>query len=247
MEITRADGIQTIRITRAAKKNALTSAMYTAMADAIEDGDASPDVAVHVLLGSGGVFSAGNDIRDFLNSSNGTAGLGPDVLRFIRVLPVIAKPLIAGVDGPAIGIGTTLLLHCDLVYATERARFSTPFLDLGLVPEAASSLLMPQRFGYARAFEMLVLGTVMTAGQAREAGLVNAIVSEDQLEHTVTDAARRLAAKPPAALAAARRLMRGDPAAILQRANDEAEAFRWQLASPEAKAAFEAFLTKTRS
>ncbi len=243
IEITRAQGVQTIRLNRAAKKNALTGAMYAAMSDALEAGDAGADVAAHVILGSGGVFSSGNDINDFLATAQGRA-VPTDVLRFIRLLPRIAKPVVAGVDGPAVGIGTTLLFHCDLVYATPGAVFATPFLDLGLVPEAASSLLMPQRMGYARAFEMLALGAPFPAARMVEAGLINAIVPAGDLEAKVLEAAQVLAAKPPEALAAARRLMRGDPAEIVRRTDEEAVTFAKRLASPEAREAFQAFLEK---
>ncbi|MEQ1576718.1 MAG: crotonase/enoyl-CoA hydratase family protein [Hyphomicrobium sp.] len=246
IEISLVDRIQVLRINRPAKKNALTSEMYAALSSALEDGDADSDVSAHVILGSGGVFTAGNDIHDFLKTAQGSPGLGVEVLRFIHLLPIVGKPLIAGADGAAIGIGTTLLLHCDLVYASDRAQFSTPFLNLGLVPEAASSWLMPQRMGYARAFELLVLGNTFSAAQALQAGLVNAVVPANELEATVMDAARRLAGKPAAALAAARRLMRGDAAPILKRTGEEAKAFAQQLATPEAKAAFESFLNKSR-
>jgi enoyl-CoA hydratase/carnithine racemase len=244
--ISRVDGIQILRLNRPAKKNALTAAMYASLVDALMSGDSASDVSVHVILGTDGIFSAGNDIHDFLRTADGSSGLGDDVLRFIRLLPLVGKPLVVGVDGLAIGIGTTMLLHCDLVYASERAQFSTPFLNLGLVPEAASSLLMPARMGYARAFEMLVLGNVFTAQQAHEAGLVNAVVHSFELEAAVMDAARRLADKPPEALAAARRLMRGDVATILKRMDEEADAFRQQLTSPEAKTALAVFLNKSR-
>lgn len=240
------DGVQVIRIARPAKKNALTGAMYAAMTEALLRGDADPAVAAHAILGSDGVFTAGNDIADFLATARGEGGLSRNTERFIRTLPLVAKPIIAGVDGPAVGVGTTLLLHCDLVYATPGASFATPFLDLGLVPEAGSSLLMPQRMGYARAFEMLVLGEAFTAERAREAGLVNAVVGPDLLEPTVMKAGRRLAAKPPEALVQARRLMRGEPAAILQRTDDEVQAFRERLSSAEAEEAFQAFLEKRK-
>ncbi len=243
VQISTAGGIQTIRLNRAAKKNALTAAMYTAIADAIEAGDADPDVGVHVILGSGGVFSSGNDINDFLATSKG-ASVPTPVLRFIRLLPRIEKPVVAGVDGPAVGIGTTLLFHCDLVYATPGAVFATPFLDLGLVPEAASSLLMPQRMGYARAFEMLALGTPFPASRMVEAGLINAVVSASDLEAKAMEAAQALASKPPEALQAARRLMRGDPAEIIKRTDAEAVTFAERLMSPEAREAFQAFLEK---
>jgi enoyl-CoA hydratase/carnithine racemase len=244
VDISVADGVQVLRLTRAEKKNALTAAMYAALCDAIEKGDDDPAVAVHVLTGSGGVFSAGNDLGDFLATARGTGDVSKDVLRFIRLLPVIRKSLIAAVDGDAIGVGTTLLFHCDLVYATPASKFATPFLDLGLVAEAASSLLMPRRMGYARAFEMLALGETFSAEQAAQAGLVNKLVDPAHLEEVVFDAARRLAAKPPEALAATRRLMRGDPAEILKRTDEEVVAFRERLRSPEALEAFTAFFEK---
>lgn len=242
--IARQGAINVIRLNRPQKKNALTAAMYAAISDALEATEADDTARVHVLFGCPGIFTAGNDIADFLATAQGQGGLGDDVLRLIRLLPQLTKPLIAGVDGKAIGVGTTLLFHCDLVYATPDSAFATPFLDLGLVPEAASSLLMPARMGYARAFEMLVLGNAFTAEHGREAGFVNAIVAPGELETAVIGAAQRLAKKPPAALAAARRLMRPDIAEIVQQTEREAEAFRQRLVSPEAREAFQAFLDK---
>lgn len=245
--ISREDGVQVIRLTRPAKKNALTGAMYATITDALCAGDADPAVAAHAILGSAGVFSAGNDIPDFIASSRDTGRLAATTVRFIRALPQVSKPMIAGVDGLAVGVGTTLLLHCDLVYATPDARFSTPFLDLGLVPEAGSSLLMPRRLGYARAFEMLVLGEAFSAARAEAAGLANAVVAADALEETVLSAGRRLAAKPPQALARARQLLRGGSAAeVLARIDEEVEAFRVCLASSEAQEAFRAFVEKRK-
>lgn len=237
------EAVQVIRLVRPEKKNALTGAMYAAMADALECGDADGAIAVHAFFGSNGVFSAGSDINEFLVTARSGA-LGAEVVRFLQVLPRLAKPLVAGVDGAAIGIGTTLLLHCDLVYASPEAALATPFLDLGLVPEAGSSLLMPQRMGHVLAFEMLVLGEPFTAERAREVGLVNAIVPAAELEEVTMRAARRLAAKPREALLAARRLLRGDPALVLDRIEEENALFRSRLSSPEAAAAFEAFLER---
>jgi enoyl-CoA hydratase/carnithine racemase len=236
--------IQVLRIARAEKKNALTGAMYGALSDAIEAGDADDGIAAHIITGSNGIFTAGNDIGDFLATARGTGGIAHEVLRFIRLLPVIKKPFLAAVDGAAIGIGTTMLFHCDLVYAAPDATFATPFLDLGVVPEAASSLLMPHRLGYARAFAMLVLGDPMSADDAVAAGFVNAIVPAGGLEAAALDAAKRLAKKPPEALATARRLMRGDPAEILSRVDEEVAAFQERLRSPEAIEAFTAFFEK---
>lgn len=241
--ISRAERVQTIRLMRVAKKNALTCAMYEAITAALDEGDRDPGIACHIIAGEGGVFTAGNDIADFLAQARSGA-LPRPVLGFLGKLPRVEKPLIAVVDGPAIGVGTTLLMHCDLVYATPSARFGTPFLDLGLVPEAGSSLIGPRLMGHPRAFEMLVLGETFTAERAMQAGLVNAIVAADQIEATARKAALRLAAKPPAALAASRRLLRGAPDEIVRRVDEEIAIFAELLRSPEAQEAFQAFLEK---
>jgi enoyl-CoA hydratase/carnithine racemase len=237
-------GVQLLRIVRPEKKNALTGEMYAALSDALERAERDASIAAHIITGSNGLFTAGNDIADFLATARGTGGLDNNVVRFIRLLPALKKPLIAAVDGNAIGIGTTLLFHCDLVYAAPDATFATPFLDLGVVPEAASSLLMPRRMGYARAFAMLVLGDPLSADDAVAAGFVNAVIPANSVEGTAVEAARRLAKKPPQAMATARRLMRGDPAEILERMDEEIAAFRERLRSPEAIEAFTAFLEK---
>ncbi len=246
VEMTVTGGVQVLRLARTEKRNALTQEMYRALSDALEAGDADDAVRVQVLFGSGGHFSGGNDIGDFLAAATGEAGAPREVVRFIEVLPQLRKPLIAAVDGQAVGIGTTLLLHCDLVYATPRATFSAPFLDLSLVPEAASTLLMPAVMGYARAFELLVLGELFSAERAREAGLVNAVVPSDTLEAFALGVAARLARKPNDALMTARRLLRGDGSAVLERTRAEAAEFARCLRTPEARAAFEAFLTRPR-
>jgi len=244
LTITIEDRVQTLRLTRASKKNALTSAMYAGLRSALIDGDRRADVAVHLLTGSGGSFSAGSDVAEFAERGKGRADLSGPILEFIRCLPLIQKPVVAAVDGLAVGVGTTLLFHCDLVYASPASTFKTPFLDLGLVPEAASSLLAPQRMGYARAFEMLALGETFTAERALSAGLVNAIVPADQLEATARKSAIRLARKPPEALALCRRLMRGEAAAASAAIEEEARIFAERLVSPEAREAFAAFLEK---
>lgn len=244
IECIRMGAVQVLRLARPGKKNALDSAMYRALCDAIEAGEGDDTVRVHVLFGSSGSFTAGNDIGDFLTTAQGTGDLSAEVLRFIQLLPVIAKPLIAGVDGLAIGIGTTLLFHCDLVLATARSTFATPFLDLGLVPEAASSLLAPLLMGHQRAFELLVLGEVFPAERAHQCGLVNAIVAGDKLEAQVLETAARLAAKPVEALRVSKRLLKGDATLVAQRTAEEAKAFRERLQSREARAAFEAFLQR---
>jgi enoyl-CoA hydratase/carnithine racemase len=244
LSITVRDHVQTFRFTRPEKKNALLSAMYVAMNAALATGDEDPNVVAHLFIGSGGVFSAGNDISEFVQRAQGDSDLGAPVRQFIRALPTVKKPMIAAVDGLAVGIGTTLLFHCDLVYATATASLRTPFLDLGVVPEAGSSLLAPQRLGYARAFEVLILGEPMSAETAHTAGLVNAIVPAELLEATALKAAAKLARKPPEALALSRRLLRGDPAPVVARINEEIEVFAGRLASPEAQEAFAAFLEK---
>jgi len=238
------DGVQTIRFNRPEKKNALTREMYDATTQALIAGDASDEVAVHVFLGSPGVFTAGNDIKDFAGFDGSARDPGIGASGLIRRLPVVAKPMIAAVDGLAIGIGTTMLLHCDLVYASPAAIFRTPFLDLGVVPEAGSSLLAPLRLGAQRAFELLCLGEAFDAQRACQAGMVNQVVAADQLEAVALKAAARLAMKPPGALAAARNLMRGDTSAILAQIERESALFTERLSSDEAKEAFNAFLEK---
>jgi enoyl-CoA hydratase/carnithine racemase len=241
------EGIQVVRFQRPDKKNAFTLAMYAVMSAALEDADARQDIVCTVFLGSAGIFSGGNDINDFMRRA--TASAAPDeestpTEEFIQRLPKVTKPMLAGVDGPAIGVATTMLLHCDLVYATPSASLRTPFLDLALVPEAASSLLAPLRMGYARAFELLCLGEPFDAERALLAGLINAIVPVEQLEARVLTAARELARKPAGALLAARRLMRGDTTAVSARMKEEIKILTAQLRSSEAKEAFTAFLEK---
>jgi enoyl-CoA hydratase/carnithine racemase len=241
---TTTEGVQTLRLTRASKKNALTAVMYAGLREALIDGDGRADVACHVLVGSGGAFSAGSDVAEFAERAKGRADLSGPILEFIRQLPRVQKPLIAAVDGLAVGVGTTLLFHCDLVYATPSSTFRTPFLDLGLVPEAGSSILAPQRMGYARAFELLALGETFSAERALAAGLVNAILPASEVEAAARKAAIRLARKPPQALAMCRRLMRGDGDAVGRQIEEEARVFAERLTSPEAREAFAAFLEK---
>lgn len=241
-------GVQTVRFTRPDKKNAFTRPMYAAMVAALERADADPDIACTVFLGVPGAFSAGNDMTDFVARATGKAE--PDrpgavsAASLITTLPRTRKPLLAGVDGLAVGVGVTMLLHCDLVYATPNASFSTPFTNLGLTPEAASSLIGPQRLSYVRAFELLVLGEKWSAEQAFHAGLVNAVVPAADLEARVMKAARALAAKPRAALIESRRLLKGDPAPIVAMMEQERRAYEVLVPSPEAREAFTAFLEK---
>jgi enoyl-CoA hydratase/carnithine racemase len=244
IEIGVRDGVQVMRLLRASKKNALVGAMYEAMSRALAAAEHNAAIAAHVFIGSGGVFTAGNDINDFMRrTSDGSQDTAPSQL-FIRQLPTVTKPMLAAVDGLAVGIGVTLLLHCDLVYATPAASFRAPFADLGLVQEAGSSVLGPARLGYARAFELLVLGEPWSAERAAATGLVNAIVPAEQLESVVLGAARRLAAKPRTAMLAARRLLKGDAERVSATIAAEAAAYRTLLRTPEAAEAFAAFLEK---
>jgi enoyl-CoA hydratase/carnithine racemase len=238
-----ADGIVEVTIDRPDKKNALDQPMYRALAGVFDRAAADPALRVVLLTGSNGVFCAGNDIADFAGPH------GPDTSQTERLIESVlrfTKPVVAAIDGLAVGIGTTILLHCDLVFATASARFILPFVELGLVPEFASSLLLPRLMGLQRASEILLLGDPLSAAAAREAGLVNRIVADADLLPAARDACRRLAAKPPEALAIARRLLRGDPDAAIARAREEATLFATRLASPEARAAFAAFLSRSR-
>jgi len=237
--------VRTIRMNRPEKKNALTLAMYDAMAAAIEDAGARDDIACILLAGQAGGFCAGNDIVDFVEMTK-TGALGAPILRFLHALNRADKPLVAAVAGRAVGVGTTMLLQCDHVVAAEDALLSTPFVALGLVPEAGSSLIAPRLMGHARAFELLVMGRALSAAAAKEAGIVNAVVPAAELESAALAAARTIAALPPHAVAASRRLMRGTLAQIDGQIDAEAEAFRKRLSSPEAKAAFAAFLNKKK-
>ena len=238
------DGVRIIRMARPEKKNALTQEMYEAIAKALRE--ANEDEATHavVLLGVPGAFSAGNDIADFIKMASGGA-LGEPIIAFLDTLAKMEKPLIAGVDGLAIGVGTTMLFHCDYVVASNRSRFKTPFTDLALVPEAASSLLAPRIMGHAKAFELLCMGEEFDAESFERAGVINKITSEEALEAETLAAAVRIATKPAGAMKLARDLMRkADEADIEARIRQEAEAFAIQLRSPEAQAAFMAFLNR---
>jgi len=238
------DAVRVIRINRPEKKNALTLAMYGAMTAVLEAAATNDAVRCVIIAGVPGAFCAGNDIADF--AAAGDEGLDPRALGFLHALARSQKPIVAAVTGIAIGIGTTMLLHCDYVVASADATFATPFTKLGLVPEAASSLLAPSRMGHARAFALLVMGQSLTAQAAREAGIVNAVVEPAEVEDAARTAAREIAALPPAAVAIARRLMRGDIDEVATRIDTEAMHFRERLRSDEARAAFARFFTRNR-
>ncbi|MBA2964743.1 MULTISPECIES: enoyl-CoA hydratase [Ramlibacter] len=238
-------GVMTITLNRLERKNSITSAMYGAMAEALGQAQADAAVRVVVLQGHETVFSAGNDIGDFLNQPPG--GLDAPVFRFLRGIAAFPKPLLAAVCGPAVGVGTTLLFHCDLVYAGDNAAFSMPFVNLGLCPEAASSLLVPRMFGYHRAAEALLLGEPFMAEAALEAGLVNRVLPPTEASNYAQAQARKLAAKPSTALAETKRLMKeGQLAAVQQQMTQEAEVFGRMLREPAAREAFGAFMDKRK-
>ena len=235
--------IKTIRLNRVEKKNAITQEMYTSLVDAIKSAQKQGCSAI-VFLGQTEVFCAGNDIVDFMSNAMSDNFTNAPVMQFLRALATCKVPMIAGVDGLAIGVGTTMLMHCDLVFATKRSTLKTPFLNLGLVPEAGSSLIAPRIMGPQRAFEMLVLGEEFSADAAYHAGLVNHLVDDDALEERVMEAANKLAALPPEALRLSRALLRDDETAILKRIEEEAVLFVERLNSDEAREAFTAFMEK---
>jgi enoyl-CoA hydratase/carnithine racemase len=237
------DHIMQIQLNRPDKKNALTQAMYSALASAIQQAEADPTIHVVLMAGTGGAFTSGNDILDFLQSS--PSNENSPVFIFLQAISNATVPIVAAVNGVAIGIGTTLLLHCDLVYASPNARFQLPFINLALVPEAGSSLILPAMLGQRRAAELLLLGEAFDAATAYEFGIVNKVVTETDLLTTAWNAAQQLAAKPAAALRLSKKLMKQHSAAAIQAAiKDEAAIFAQRLASPEAIAVFQAFLTR---
>jgi enoyl-CoA hydratase/carnithine racemase len=238
-------GVCTLTFNRLEKKNSITAAMYGALADALEQAANDASVRALVLQGHETVFSAGNDIGDFLN--NPPATQDSPVFRFLRHLSRFEKPVVAAVCGPAVGIGTTLLFHCDLVYAGDNAAFSLPFVNLGLCPEAASSLLVPQMFGYHRAAEALLLGEPFFAEAAQEVGLVNRILPPSEVNAYAAQQARKLAAKPLSSLIETKRLMKKDNAALMAvRMTEEAASFGRMLREPAAREAFSAFMDKRK-
>jgi enoyl-CoA hydratase/carnithine racemase len=232
-------GVLTIAFNRPEKKNAITDAMYKIIADALDD--ALTDAAVRVVLfrAEGDSFCAGNDINDFVAIATG-GGNGMNAFRLLKGLAHFDKPVVAAVKGSAVGIGTTLLLNSDLVYVAEDARLSTPFVNLALAPEAASTILMPQAIGHQRAFAMFALGQVVSGRQAAEWGLANEALPAGEVEAAAANAAAELAKRAPRSLQLTKRLMR-DGTRLWAQMERENEAFGAQLASPEAREAFTAF------
>lgn len=238
-------GVCTITLNRVDKKNSITAAMYGAMADALAAAESDPAVRVVVFQGDATVFSAGNDIGDFLNQP--PAGEGAPVFRFLRGIAAFPKPVVAAVCGPAVGVGTTLLFHCDLVVAGDNAAFSMPFVNLGLCPEAASSLLVPQMMGYHRAAEALLLGEPFMAEAALEVGLVNRVVPPTEANAYAQTWAAKLAAKPLSSLLETKRLMKKGQAAQVQAVMvEEGASFGRMLREPAAREAFAAFMERRK-
>ncbi|MBA2402905.1 MAG: crotonase/enoyl-CoA hydratase family protein [Bradyrhizobium sp.] len=246
--ITDEDATRVITLRRPEKKNAITQDMYRAMSEAIDKAQNNPDIRCIIITGGSGVFTAGNDLEDFLK--DGTAN--PDVPRasnaakFLYSLAHNAKPIIAAVDGIAIGIGTTMLFHCDYVLASKAATFSTPFINLGLVPEGASSLLMPRTMGHQRAFAMLVMGRKFTADDAHAAGFVNVVVAPGHTEAEARKVAREICALPAEAVAISRKLLKLPPEDMTRRIDQEGHLFGERMRSREAIGAFKAFFERKK-
>ena len=244
IKVTRDSRVMTIRLARPEKKNALTAAMYSAMAAALAEAEADSGIGAVVLLGSAGTFCAGNDIADFLSAppDNRDSPVGSYLFGLARA----TVPLLAGVDGDAVGVGTTTLLHCDMTLVTARARLRLPFVSLGIVPEAGSTLLLPRIMGHARAAELIMLGDAFDGARAVELGIANHVVEPEALEEKTLALATRLAEQPPTAIREAKRLLRGDQKALEAQIEEEMRVFMAQLTSAEAREAFTAFMEKRK-
>jgi enoyl-CoA hydratase/carnithine racemase len=238
-----------ITMRRPEKKNAVTHEMYRAMSEAIDTAQNNPDVRCFIITGGSGVFTAGNDVDDFLDhgTSHIDVSRATNAVKFLYSLAHNSKPIIAAVDGIAVGIGTTMLFHCDYVLASKTATFSTPFMRLGLVPEAASSLLMPRTMGYQRAFAMLVMGRTVDADHAREAGFVNEVVAPGHTEAEARKVAREICDLPAEAVAMTRKLLKLPPEDMTRRIDQEAHLFAERMRSKEALAAFKAFASRRKA
>ena len=236
-----AEGVQTVRFDRIEAQNALTAGMCDAAADAISFGESSSRVRSIVLTGGPGLFTVGHDRAELL-SFIAEGSIGDSAIRLMKTLATVDKPIVAAVDGPVFGFGTTILLLCDYVVASEWSSFSAPFADLGLPPDAASSLLAARQLGHHRAFALLVLGESFDAQQAREAGLVNRVVTAGEIDVAGREVATALARKPPEAVRMARRMLRGDRREVLTRIDQEAAGFIELLKSPAARDALQAYL-----
>ena len=236
--------LRILRLNRPAKQNALTHSMYEALAAALENAAITNSIRCVVITGGPITFTVGDDLQDFLHAAQKMEGLRPQVTRFFHRLAHGSKPLVAAVEGVAAGIGTTMLPHCDYVVAAMDAQFSAPSLNVGLIPEAGSTLLIPRLMGRRLAFEFLVMGYPLDAEQAKAIGLVNQVVPAGEVEDEALKAARWIAGLPPEAVAAARRLIRIPPAQVVKRIDEETEIFKTLLKSGKVKAALGPFLTK---
>lgn len=234
------NGVMTLTLQRPEKKNALTGAMYDALSNALKQADADPSVRAILFQGDGDSFTAGNDLGDFASQARGESAVDSPAHRFIETISKAGKPLVAAVQGNAVGVGTTMLLHCDLVYLADNARLITPFVNLALVPEAASSWLLPLRIGHARAYAMFALGEPMEASTALTCGLANAVVPKEELRERALDAAITLTGRPAGALKLTKKLMR-DHERIAEQMDEEGQLFKERLKTPEAREAFAAF------
>lgn len=237
------DGVLTITISRPDKKNALTNEMYAALADAIASAQDDDEIRVLLIQGDGDSFTAGNDVAEFAAQSAGNGPKERHVVRFLHNLATATKPIIAAVQGKAVGVGTTMLLHCDYVLLAEEAQLITPFVNLALVPEAASSYLLPLRIGHTRAFEMFALGEPVPANAAVAWGIANKTTSAAELRAEARRVAVKIATKPTGSLTAMKRLMR-DAEKLVTQMESESTIFVERLASAEAKEAFMAFAQK---
>jgi len=241
------DGILTIEFNRPDKKNSITAAMYQMMADALKDGEQDNEVRAILICGKPDIFTAGNDLEDFMNTSKQGDFADRPVVHFMRQLSSASKPVIAAVAGAAIGIGTTLLLHCDMVYAADTAKFSMPFAPLGLCPEFASSMLLQQIVGFPRAAEKLLLGEPFSAREAYEMGLINKILPANELLSYARAQAEKLTRLPASSLRRTKNLMKAAQAdKIKEKMMEENKYFGAMLMEPEAKEAFSAFFEKRK-
>jgi enoyl-CoA hydratase/carnithine racemase len=247
--VTDEDAVRVIKLSRPDKKNAITQDMYRDMSAAIDNAQGNTAIRCLVLAGESGVFTAGNDLEDFLKDGTSNTGTlrASNAVKFLYSLAHNAKPIVAAVDGIAIGIGTTMLLHCDQVIASTRASFATPFIHLGLVPEGASSLLAPWLMGHQRAFSMLVMGQALSAEEGRSAGFVNKVVAPEALEAEAKKVAHQIAALPAEAVAASRKLLKHAPDDLIRRIDHESHLFGERMRSAEAVAAFKAFFARKKS
>lgn len=237
-----ADGIAEIRFNRPAKKNAILVEMYAGLRDAIRAAEADPAVRVILFTAAGDSFTAGNDLQDFLKPRDTSEE--PPVTGFLNAVSSATKPLVAAVRGNAVGVGTTMLLHCDIVVASSDAKLQVPFVNLGLVPEAASSMLLPALIGHQRAAAMVLLGEPLSAADALSAGIVNRVVALDELDSAARSIAATIAAKAPTAVRLAKQLLKRTPESVPERMAEEGRHFAAQLKSAEVKEAIGAFFEK---